>query len=92
MKQENRRDPREKKNENQHRINRDIRAREVRVVGDNVEPQVLSIEAALRLADEMEMDLVEISPNAAPPVCKITDYKKFLYQQNNKQKECFLIQ
>ncbi len=87
MRPENKRDNRDKKNENQHRINRDIRAREVRVVGDNVEPQVLSIEAALKLADELEMDLVEISPNAAPPVCKITDYKKFLYQQKKKQKE-----
>ena len=53
MRPENKRDNRDKKNENQHRINRDIRAREVRVVGDNVEPQVLSIEAALKLADEL---------------------------------------
>jgi len=52
-----------------------------------MEPQVLSILEALRLADEMELDLVEISPNAEPPVCKIVDYQKFLYQQKKKQKE-----
>ncbi len=52
-----------------------------------MEPQVLSIQDALRLADEMELDLVEISPNAEPPVCKIVDYQKFLYQQKKKQKE-----
>jgi translation initiation factor IF-3 len=56
-------------------------------VGENIEAQVLSIGDALRLADEMELDLVEISPNADPPVCKIVDYQKFLYQQKKKQKE-----
>jgi translation initiation factor IF-3 len=57
-------------------------------VGENVEQQgVVAIEDALKLAEEMELDLVEISPNADPPVCKITDYKKFLYQQKKKQKE-----
>jgi translation initiation factor IF-3 len=56
-------------------------------VGENIEAQVLSIGEALRLADEMELDLVEISPNADPPVCKIVDYQKFLYQQKKKQKE-----
>lgn len=57
------------------------------MVGDNLEPQVLSISEALTLADEMELDLVEISPNAEPPVCKIVDYQKFLYHQKKKQKE-----
>jgi len=57
------------------------------VVGENLEPKVLSIGEALSLADEMELDLVEISPNAEPPVCKIVDYQKFLYQQKKKQKE-----
>lgn len=58
------------------------------MVGENVEQQgVVAIEDALKLAEEMELDLVEISPNADPPVCKITDYKKFLYQQKKKQKE-----
>lgn len=70
-----------------HRINNRITARVVRVVGDDIEPQVMSIQEALRLADEKELDLVEISPNADPPVCKIIDYQKFLYQQKKKQKE-----
>ena len=59
----------------------------VRVVGDGIETAVMSIQDALRLADQMELDLVEISPNADPPVCKIVDYQKFLYQQKKKQKE-----
>ncbi len=70
-----------------HRINNRITAKVVRVVGDNVEAQVMSLGDALRLADEMELDLVEISPKADPPVCKIADYQKFLYQQKKKQKE-----
>ncbi|MHC1733738.1 MAG: translation initiation factor IF-3 [Bacteroidales bacterium] len=76
-----------RKPEPEHRINNRITARTVRVVGENIEAQVLSIGDALRLADEMELDLVEISPNADPPVCKIVDYQKFLYQQKKKQKE-----
>ncbi len=59
----------------------------VRVVGDEVETAVMSLQDALKLADTMELDLVEISPNADPPVCKIVDYQKFLYQQKKKQKE-----
>jgi translation initiation factor IF-3 len=59
----------------------------VRVVGDEIKAEVMSIQDALRLADKMELDLVEISPNAEPPVCKIIDYQKFLYQQKKKQKE-----
>ena len=59
----------------------------VRVVGDDIETEVMSIQDALRLADRMELDLVEISPNADPPVCKVIDYQKFLYQQKKKQKE-----
>ena len=62
--------------ENPHRINQQITAPEVRVVGDNVEqPQVMPIRDALRLADEMELDLIEISPKADPPVCRIADYQ-----------------
>ncbi len=57
------------------------------MVGDNIETNVYSIQDALKLADELELDLVEISPNADPPVCKIIDYQKFLYQQKKKQKE-----
>jgi translation initiation factor IF-3 len=59
----------------------------VRVVGDDIETAIMSIQDALKLADRMELDLVEISPNADPPVCKIIDYQKFLYQQKKKQKE-----
>ena len=59
----------------------------MRVVGDNVEPAVLSISAAIALANDLDLDLVEISPKADPPVCKIIDYKKFLYAQKKKQKE-----
>ena len=74
--------------ENPNRINNEITAPMVRIVGDNVEPNlVLPIAKAIALADEMELDLVEISPNAEPPVCRIVDYQKFLYQQKKKQKE-----
>ncbi len=70
-----------------YRINNRIREKEVRLVGDNVEVGVYPIAEALRIADELELDLVEISPNAVPPVCRITDYQKFLYQQKKRQKE-----
>ena len=74
--------------ENPHRINDEITADTVRIVGDNVEPNlVVPIAKAIQMADEMELDLVEISPNAQPPVCRIVDYQKFLYQQKKKQKE-----
>jgi len=56
------------------------------LVGDNVEPQVISTFEALKLAEKMELDLVEISPKANPPVCKILDYKKYLYDSKKKQK------
>ncbi|GIZ15479.1 translation initiation factor IF-3 [Capnocytophaga catalasegens] len=59
----------------------------MRLVGDNVEMGVYPTKEALRLAEEMELDLVEISPNAEPPVCKIIDYKKFLYEQKKRTKE-----
>ncbi|MCE2786865.1 MAG: translation initiation factor IF-3 [Sphingobacteriales bacterium] len=64
-----------------------IRAREVRLVGDNVEVGVYSLSEALKIAEQQELDLVEISPNAEPPVCKVIDYKKFLYEQKKKKKE-----
>jgi len=60
---------------------------EVRLVGENIEPGVFKLSEALRLADEFELDLVEISPNAEPPVCKIMDYKKFVYMQKKREKE-----
>ena len=60
----------------------------MRVVGDTAgQPQVLPIRDALKLADELELDLIEISPKAEPPVCRIDDYQKFLYQQKKKAKE-----
>ena len=59
----------------------------VRVVGEEIESDVMNIQDALRLADTLELDLVEISPSADPPVCRIVDYQKFLYQQKKKQKE-----
>ena len=68
-------------------INEYIRAREVRLVGDNVEQGVYPIEKARRIAEELELDLIEISPNAEPPVCRVLDYQKFLYQQKKRVKE-----
>ncbi|HEY8366846.1 MAG TPA: translation initiation factor IF-3 [Bacteroidia bacterium] len=73
--------------EAEHKINQYITAPKVRVVGENIEPGVFSLKEALALAEKMELDLVEISPNADPPVCKLTDYKKFLYEQKKRQKE-----
>ncbi len=70
-----------------YNINENIRAKEVRLVGDNVEVGVYSIHEAINIADELGLDLIEISPNAEPPVCKILDYQKFLYQQKKRQKE-----
>jgi translation initiation factor IF-3 len=61
--------------------------KEIRLVGENVENGVYSYVEAMRLADELELDLVEISPNAEPPVCRIADYQKFLYQQKKREKE-----
>ena len=74
------------KMKNQYRVNEQIRAREVRVVGDDA-ASVMSTRDALDLAREQGVDLVEISPNAQPPVCRIIDYSKFLYQQKKRQKE-----
>ncbi len=71
----------------QHRINEQIRAKEVRIVGDDIESAVYSIAQALKLAEEHDADLVEISPNAVPPVCRIIDYSKFLYQLKKRAKE-----
>lgn len=70
-----------------HAINEHIRAREVRLVGDNVEQGVYPLQQALKIAERLELDLVEISPTAEPPVCRVIDYQKFLYQQKKRQKE-----
>ena len=80
--------PRFKKEQQQeHRTNHMIRVPEVRLVGDNVEVGVYPTPQAMKMAQEQELDLVEISPAAVPPVCKIIDYNKFLYDQKKKQKE-----
>ena len=71
----------------QYRINEQILAKEVRLVSDDIEPKVYPIFQALKMAEEKELDLVEISPNAQPPVCRIIDYSKFLYQLKKRQKE-----
>ena len=73
--------------EPEHKINNLIRASSVRLVGENVEVGVYPLGDALRIAYEQEMDLVEISPNADPPECRVVDYKKFLYEQKKKKKE-----
>lgn len=70
-----------------HRINDKITVREIRLVREGQEPQIMSTQDALREAEAEGLDLVEISPKADPPVCKILDYKKFLYNQKKKQKE-----
>ncbi|WP_430682125.1 translation initiation factor IF-3 [Maribacter aestuarii] len=75
-----------RENKNPHNINEKILAPEVRLVGDNVEVGVYPIRKALDLSNELELDLVEISPKAKPPVCKIIDYKKFLYEQKKRDK------
>lgn len=79
--------PRREQNKQQHRINEQIRCREVRIVGDDVESEVLPTREAIQLAQQKGVDLVEISPNAVPPVCRLINYSKFLYQQKKRQKE-----
>jgi translation initiation factor IF-3 len=80
--------PRFKKEQQQeHRTNHLIKAAEVRLVGENVTPGVMSLFEANKLAKELELDLVEISPGASPPVCRIIDYNKFLYEEKKKKKE-----
>ena len=70
-----------------HRINQYIVADPVRLVGDNVEQGIVELDVALKAAKEQELDLVEVSPKAKPPVCKVLDYRKFLYEQKKKAKE-----
>jgi translation initiation factor IF-3 len=73
--------------EAEHRINHFIRVPQVRLVGDNVQVGVYPTQEALKMAQAQQLDLVEISPNADPPVCKIIDYNKFLYDKKKKEKE-----
>lgn len=80
--------PRFKKEQQQeHRTNHMIRVPEVRLVGENVEPGIYSTVEAMKIAQGQDLDLVEISPGANPPVCRIIDYNKFLYEEKKKKKE-----
>ncbi len=76
-----------KEQQQEHRTNHMIRVPQVRLVGDNITVGVYSIQDALKIANEQQLDLVEISPNADPPVCKVIDYNKFLYEKKKKEKE-----
>ncbi|MDA9808294.1 translation initiation factor IF-3 [Flavobacteriales bacterium] len=69
-----------------HKTNREITSAFVRMVGEGVEPKICSIDDAMKIANNLGLDLVEISPNVDPPVCKVIDYKKFIYDQKKKQK------
>ena len=73
--------------EDLHQINEKIRAKEVRLVGDNVEPGVYPLARAIAIAQEQDLDLVVISDKAEPYICRVLEYKKFLYEQKKKQKE-----
>ncbi len=77
----------DKRKQPQYRVNEQIHVREVRIVGEGVESVVVGTRDALRMAEEKGVDLVEISPNANPPVCRLIEYSKFLYQQKKKAKE-----
>ncbi|MBN2893884.1 MAG: translation initiation factor IF-3 [Bacteroidales bacterium] len=79
----------QQKEEPKFRVGRQIRAKSLRVVGENIAEgnKVLTLEDALNLAQELELDLVEISPTADPPVCKIVDYQKFLYEEKKRLKK-----
>lgn len=75
------------KREALHKINEHIRAEKVRLVGENIKVDVYTIAEALKIAQDLELDLIEISPKADPPVCKVGDYKKFLYEKKRREKE-----
>ena len=87
--QKKRFDPRFRNREPQteHRLNRNIRVPEIRLIREGAEPIVMNTSDALAMAEDQGLDLVEISPNAIPPVCKIIDYRKFLYEKKKKEKE-----
>ncbi len=76
-----------KSNKKKYRVNRSIQVPEVRVISPNGSQQVTNLDQALKLAESFDLDLVEIQPNANPPVCKIIDYGKFLYEQDKREKE-----
>ncbi len=68
-------------------INEDIRATEIRIVGDNIVSEVCSLERARQIADDMNLDLVEINAESNPPICKVVDFKKYLYEKKKKDKD-----
>jgi translation initiation factor IF-3 len=76
-----------KEQQQEHRTNNMIRVPEVRLVGENIEPGIFPVAEALKMAQDLGLDLVEISPGAVPPVCRIIDYNKFLYDEKKKKKE-----
>lgn len=76
-----------RKIEDPHHINERIRVPQIRLVREGQEPQIIDTKKAIAMAEDAELDLVEISPKANPPVCKIMDYKKFLYNQKKREKE-----
>src|SRR4051812_39914900 len=76
-----------KEQQQEHRTNQMIRVPEVRLVGDNITVGVYPTADALKMAQDQQLDLVEISPGANPPVCKVIDYNKFLYNEKKKKKE-----
>jgi translation initiation factor IF-3 len=76
-----------KEQQQEHRTNQMIRVPEVRLVGENIEVGVYPTGEALKIAQDLQLDLVEISPGANPPVCKVIDYNKFLYDEKKKKKE-----
>jgi len=76
-----------KEQQQEHRTNNMIRVPEVRLVGENVEPGIFPVAEALKMAQDLGLDLVEISPGANPPVCRLIDYNKFLYDEKKKKKE-----
>jgi len=77
----------DKRKQQQYRVNENIHVKEVRIVGDDIESEVMPTYQALKLAEDKGVDLVEISPNANPPVCRLIDYSRFLYQMKKKAKE-----
>jgi translation initiation factor IF-3 len=76
-----------KKKNFKYRLNNEIRNDYVRIVGDGIKSDVVPIKTALKIASDKKLDLVEISPNADPPVCKVVDFNKFLYSKKQKEKE-----
>jgi translation initiation factor IF-3 len=76
-----------KEQQQEHRTNNMIRVPEVRLVGENLEPGIFPIADALKISQDLGLDLVEISPGAVPPVCRVIDYNKFLYDEKKKKKE-----